>query len=299
MQRVNGSGGGFILLARKILDNPVLMNGPPLYLKLWIWILMEANWKDRGTLKRGQLVATILDMQKAVSWKVGYRVRYPTKDEIRSAYEAFTKATMITTMKTTRGMVITICNYDKYQVPENYEPHNEPHNEAHTKPTVTPHDTERRGKKGKKEREKNAHAPEKVEIPEWLDPEVWALYLEHRIAKKGTVPKRGYQVLIDRLGSIRNLGYDLKEVVHVMVERGWIGFDPSWNHGLKPKGTVAGGRIIPSEQFIAEERRELERELEEDKRRHPELYYSGEELKQRLESLGMDLSEPERREEVP
>lgn len=64
-------------------------------------------------------------MQDCCSYKVGYRLERPSIDQIRSAYEALTKATMITTAKTTRGLIITICNYDFYQNPTNYETHNE------------------------------------------------------------------------------------------------------------------------------------------------------------------------------
>jgi hypothetical protein len=141
--------GGYVLLARKIDDSDI-MNQPPLYSKLWLWMLYQANWKDRDKLMRGQFVATIAGMQEACSHRVGYRKSTPSIGAIRSAYEAFTKATMITTAKTTRGMIITICNYDFYQNPANYEQHNEQHNEATTKPTVTTQDTEE-GKEEKKE----------------------------------------------------------------------------------------------------------------------------------------------------
>ena len=141
--------GGYALLARKTIDSE-LMNKPSLYLKLFVWMLLKANFQDRDKLKRGMLVTSISEMQEAMSYFVGYRKHTPSKDEIRSAYEAFAKATMITTAKTTRGMIITICNYEFYQNPENYEAHSEAHNEKPTKPTITPHDTEE-CKEGKKE----------------------------------------------------------------------------------------------------------------------------------------------------
>lgn len=138
--------GGYILFARQTLDSDI-MEWPGHYLKLWVWMLGKAFWKDGEKLKKGQFVTTIAEMQKVGGYKIGYRTRDLTKDEVRSAYEAFTKATMITTTKTTRGMIITICNYDKYQNPKNYEAHNEPHNEDTTNPTGTPHDREEGYKK--------------------------------------------------------------------------------------------------------------------------------------------------------
>lgn len=126
--------GGYFIIARKMFDGE-LMSKPPLHMKLWAWMLNSAFWKDGEKLNRGQFHTSIEEMREAMSYKVGYRKETPTKDEIRSAYEAFTKATMITTTKTTRGMIITICNYSLYQNFKNYEPHNEPHNEDTTNPT--------------------------------------------------------------------------------------------------------------------------------------------------------------------
>ncbi len=118
------TNNGFILLARKLLDSDVF-TGPPLRVKLFIWLLLKANWKDRQKLKRGQLICTIAEMQKAMAWKVGFRTVTPTKAEIRGAYEALMKSTTIRTTKSTRGMIVTICNYDKYQAAQSYEAHNE------------------------------------------------------------------------------------------------------------------------------------------------------------------------------
>lgn len=142
--------GGYVLIARKLFQGE-MMEKPPLYFKLWAWMLDRANWKDRDKLKRGQLVATIKGMQEAMSYRIGYRKRTPTPDEIRSAYEAFVKAAMITTTRTTRGLIITICNYDRYQNPRSYEAHDETRNEAAARPSIVPDDTEEGCKNGKKE----------------------------------------------------------------------------------------------------------------------------------------------------
>jgi hypothetical protein len=136
--------GGFILLARKVFEG-LFIDKPPLWLALWVWMLCRANFKDRDKLKRGQFVTTISEMQEAMSFNIGYRKIKPSKDQIRSAYEAFAKASMIAKTKTTRGMIITICNYDHYQNPKNYKTHTEARNGGTPKPTTTPHDTEIKG----------------------------------------------------------------------------------------------------------------------------------------------------------
>lgn len=137
----NNIEGGFVLLARKTLESG-LMQMNPLAFKLFFWMVLRANFRDRGKLKRGQLMTTIEGMREACSYLIGYRKQKPSRDQIRSCYEALTKATMITTAKTTRGMVVTVLNYDKYQSALNYEAHTESHDEMLTKPQRCPHDTE-------------------------------------------------------------------------------------------------------------------------------------------------------------
>lgn len=138
--------GGYILLARKLFESE-MMDKPPLYFKLWGWMLARAMWKDGDRLKRGQFVTSISEMQQAMSYRVGWRREVPTKDEIRSAYEAFVRAEMIDTRKATRGMAITVLNYERYQNPESYETHtrkaqvcevSEDTHEAPRKPTKKP-----------------------------------------------------------------------------------------------------------------------------------------------------------------
>lgn len=116
--------GGYILLARRLLDSNVMM-GPPILLKLWVWFLLKANHLPYKNIERGQVFTTIEEMREICAYKIGYRLIRPSKDQIRSAYEALTKATMITTAKTTRGLIVTICKYEHYQNPSNYETRNE------------------------------------------------------------------------------------------------------------------------------------------------------------------------------
>ena len=209
--------GGYILLARKLFDSE-LMSKPPLYLKLWVWMLVKANWKDRDKLKRGQFVASIADMQDAMSYHIGYRKMTPTKDEIRSAYEAFTKAAMITTTKTTRGLLVTILNYEQYQNPSNYEAHNETHDEISTKPTITPHHTEEREERRKKEKKHTVPSRDdagvssgKVEVSgvmmtaeqAELFAEFWQTYPKERRTGKGAVVKAWMKIGVDALLSAK------------------------------------------------------------------------------------------------
>lgn len=141
--------GGYILVARKTLESD-LMNQSPLTIKLWTWFLLKANWKAHGPIDRGELLTTVSEMQEAMSHCAGWRKITPTKDEIRSCYEALRKATRVVTRKTTRGMVVSVLNYETYQDPKNYEAHTGSHNENGTVVTAESHYKERREENNKK-----------------------------------------------------------------------------------------------------------------------------------------------------
>jgi hypothetical protein len=136
--------GGYILLSRKLLKSGI-MEKPPLYTKLWIWMLMQASYKDHGNLKRGQFFTSLEGMRGAMTHKVGYREVRPTIKEIRGVTKFLTKARMMVTTKVTHGMIITILNYDHYQNAKNYEGHNEGQSEGHIEGTIlTRKDKERK-----------------------------------------------------------------------------------------------------------------------------------------------------------
>ena len=137
---------GYVLLSRKITSSEIFEK-PPLYLKVWIYLLSCAQYKDYKGLKRGQLWVSIDTIREDLSWYIGYRKVTPTKDEIfnvidwlrfcgESNDESDTKATMITTTKATRGLVVNIENYAYYQDFKNYESNDESNDEKVTKATM-------------------------------------------------------------------------------------------------------------------------------------------------------------------
>jgi hypothetical protein len=126
---------GYILLARGLLRSGI-MEKPPLYLKLWVWMLINASHTGHGNLKRGQLFTSLEKMCEVMKYMVGASLRRPTKKKIRTACDYLSKGTMIGTTKVTQGMIITINNYDFYQTPSNYEGHAEGHTDGNCRGTI-------------------------------------------------------------------------------------------------------------------------------------------------------------------
>lgn len=121
--------GGYYLKARKTKSSWIAHTSPCIR-EIWDWLISEANHEDNGACKRGQLVRSYADIQEGLSWFAGYRKMTYSKWDCERALKALTKERMITTTKTTRGVLVTICNYDTYQNPANYERHSEDHKNA-------------------------------------------------------------------------------------------------------------------------------------------------------------------------
>lgn len=134
---------GYILESKSIIESDI-WNKPPLYFKVWHYLLLKAQFKQNGNLDRGQLFTSISEIAGACSYYVGYRKITPSKKEIwsileflRNPYERNDErdanGTMIETAKVTHGIIVTICNYNKYQDPTSYEGNTEGDNEKSTK----------------------------------------------------------------------------------------------------------------------------------------------------------------------
>jgi len=124
--------GGYYIKARKIQDSEIAF-APPHVREIWDWLIKEVNHKDCKNFKRGQTLRTIKDIQNGLSWFIGYRKMTYKKHNCEMALNWLRKRDMITTMKTTRGMIITINKYSTYQDPKNYESNNEKTTKATTK----------------------------------------------------------------------------------------------------------------------------------------------------------------------
>lgn len=179
--------GGYILLSRKLVESEI-WDKPPLYLKVWIYILTKAQHKPYKNFDRGELLISIPELIDACSYKVGYRIEKPTKSQIfnilewlrnsnEGANEDDTKDTMINTTKTTRGMVVKVCNYNVYQDPKKYEHNSEDNNEDSTKTTMPKRQADTINKNVKNvKNDKNKERPSNEDSIESDFEKLWKLY---------------------------------------------------------------------------------------------------------------------------
>lgn len=117
--------GGYYLKARCI-DGSAIAHAPPHAREVFDYFLRKAFWRDGEQFKRGQLLTSYKTIQDDLRWYVGNRPERYKKHHIETAVKLLRKAEAIATAKTTRGMIVTVCNYDFYQAWESYENHSEP-----------------------------------------------------------------------------------------------------------------------------------------------------------------------------
>lgn len=127
--------GGYIMLPRA--KHPI-DEMPSLYRDVWIYILKKVSHKDDVSkgYKRGECLISIPEIQEALTYYVGFKKVTPTKHQIdniirwlrkTNTYDALydngydVNTTMITTTRTTRGMVVKVCGYAFLQDSKNYE----------------------------------------------------------------------------------------------------------------------------------------------------------------------------------
>ena len=126
MQQTDKKVENVFQLSRKVFESDIWFM-PPHYLKIWIWLLGKAAWRDFGNLKRGQLVTSYDDTIEATKWRVGYRTERLSYKQIRDVYGWLTKGNMAVTTKVKKGILVTICNYDSYQLRKKHEGQHEGH----------------------------------------------------------------------------------------------------------------------------------------------------------------------------
>ncbi len=125
--------GGYIILARRLIESEIWRK-PPAYLKIWIYILYQVNFKNTKNFPRG-------------TGFFNFRQEQIPGVTLNQVYEFLRWAktlnptdltTQITTQKTTRGVVLKVNNYNYYQDIENYIPqHRNQHKNQQTTNTIT------------------------------------------------------------------------------------------------------------------------------------------------------------------
>lgn len=178
---------GYILLARS-MDKSEVAKMPPCTRELWTYLLRMVNYADNGKFKRGQGFFSLEEIQSDLAWWVGYRRATYSKPDLTKALRRLREGNMIETTKEVRGVTVTVCKYDYYQDPSNYEGNAKETRRKEYNATSVRTILEE-GKKEKKESKKGvapvAQEPLMMVWPKWAGPQTlaaWEKFKGHKLA---------------------------------------------------------------------------------------------------------------------
>ena len=228
---------GYIKLYRGWRECEAFKDEPCTQREAWVWLLENAAWKPcnrrdaQGALiaiERGQFHTSIRTLAAEWQWSRGRVERF--LNDLKTSH-------MVSHETGHGGLLITICNYDKYQA---YEPSAGPSAEPSVEPsTGQAQGHTRRSKEGKEEKNDTARK-RAVVCPDGVSAEVWADFLAIRRAKKAPLTDTAMRQIESEAGKA---GWTVEAALTEAVSRGWQGFKADWvKQAPGAKGReVAGG----------------------------------------------------------
>jgi len=182
---------------------------------IWNWMFQTAVWKDTTIrmndnlfdLKRGQLVTTIRFICK------GFNI---SERATRTLVEKLKNHGMIDTRTDTRATIVTICNYDKFQVKK--ETPDTRVIEGVSNPRHTP-DT------NKNEVNKTNKLKEVIITPDGVSNQVWEDFINLRKHKKAPLTNTALNAICKQA---EKAGLTLEQALSECCTRGWQSFKADW-----------------------------------------------------------------------
>lgn len=117
---------GYILLAR-IMTEKTLWQCSPEVLRVAIYLLLEARHQKEPkkftgfVLHRGEVLTSYANISEDCSWFENRMIRKFPRSKVGRILDKLVEIEFINRISDTYGTHISICNYSKYQLPENYK----------------------------------------------------------------------------------------------------------------------------------------------------------------------------------
>ncbi len=107
---------GYYKVARKIKKSEIWQSKPSWWLKVWLYIIDRVNHAPNNHYNRGTNFFSLSMIWMGCCLSIdGIKTK-----SVDNVIRWLRSKAQITTVKTTRGLIITICNYELYQEEENY-----------------------------------------------------------------------------------------------------------------------------------------------------------------------------------
>jgi hypothetical protein len=144
---IDGSGKGYIRVHRKLLEHPLFKNKPPAWLKIWLYILLRANWRESVFRPRqGESIVVPAGSLITSLEKLGTHAAL-SKEHARLCLDYLERTHSVTLQRTHHWTMITIVNWAAYQQADDDAHHAEHYaeyqREVDDATRETPHQTPR------------------------------------------------------------------------------------------------------------------------------------------------------------
>ncbi len=220
---------GYARFHRSLIGHPAFRNDAEAM--AFAYMVLRASWKPvrvryKGkalSLNRGQLAMSVRDLAEAMDRDKGW---------VERLLKRLKSETMVETLTETGVMVITICNYEKYQASnDERETPRETPDETHARQTQ---DTEQRRKEGKKEEETlpsgsvaRARKADPFPRPDWADPAVWSDFLVNRKRKRCSNTATAHKGFLEDIARLVDPQWPPGRLLEVATRKGHAGIYPS------------------------------------------------------------------------
>ncbi|WP_170411618.1 hypothetical protein [Ruegeria arenilitoris] len=221
--------GGFLKVQRNRFNHHLFVNEKFCRGYAWDWLVAQATWKNITVdvsgksihLKRGQLCHSIRFIATKWNWSKSAVDRFLTR---------LRNETMIETAAGTGCLIITICNYDKYQG-----------STAKTGQKADQLPGQERDRSGtKKKKEKKFEEDIAAILAECCSLQVASDFIEFRQELNAPLTQHAAKIIVAKLAGHPNPD----EVLNLSIQNGWKGIFPE---NVKPKLHIVG----ETEQFGA------------------------------------------------
>jgi hypothetical protein len=138
---IDGSRKGYIRLHRKLLDHPLFTDKPIAWLKIWLYILLRANWRESEFRPRqGESIVVPAGSLVTSLEKLATHAAL-TKEHARRCLDYLVRTHTVTLRTTHHWTMVNIVNWAAYQQSDDEGHHTEHHTGHHTESESTTHDS--------------------------------------------------------------------------------------------------------------------------------------------------------------
>jgi len=204
---------GATIWSRKTLESDIFFWKPDKWFKIWFFLVNRVNHSDNKQFKRGSCFTTYSEISQYTK---------ATKNQIDSFIQWSKEQSMLTTQKTTRGMVVFLLNYNKYQTLENYKTDTK----TETKPKHNRNTTDTINKNDKNEKNNNILTAIAVDL-NTNQTNMEEITYEYEITKKKNTNLKKlysriviyYMGLVGKTGNAVRFFPEAKEIVNLAKDR--------------------------------------------------------------------------------